>query len=425
MPIPGAPDPNAVAELSGFLKFLYSLACLIHLPYLALLIGGMVLSLTCKGLGIRRRDPLARRLSRDAVRMALPGGWMVWLPVLAVALNLEIGRRLYRPGMLPLPAWIGLLAALCLGLAMIAGYQSLMRRGKDSSHWTTLLGLWGLVLLAGSCFLLFCGAGQLLMPERWPLLETQPLRTLSWVAVAKFLFFFGFGLALAAVVVLFRRGGMEPGPAGDRYESYVERTGRRVALVFTLLFPLALLLELVNLPPMSLSGPLFPVYGGMVAVAGWLAWRLATGWSEKKGPPCWRLLGALMLVLLLAVTGDHLARNRILTPQTLTEPENWRVWAKAEAAETAPAVSAAKVPADPGQEVFDRICGICHAFDRKIVGPPLLEVLPAYRNEPEKLREFIRNPTKKNPDYPPMPKHGLKDAEIGAVADYLLRRLEE
>jgi hypothetical protein len=47
-------------------------------------------------------------------------------------------------------------------------------------------------------------------------------------------------------------------------------------------------------------------------------------------------------------------------------------------------------------------------------------VVPKYAGDVEKLKGFIRNPAKVNPDYPSMPNLGLPEEEIDAVARFLI-----
>jgi cytochrome c551/c552 len=88
---------------------------------------------------------------------------------------------------------------------------------------------------------------------------------------------------------------------------------------------------------------------------------------------------------------------------------------------------ASNLPVDPkfGEKVYNERCASCHAFDQKIVGPPHNSVLPKYVGAPDKLLEYILNPTKVDPNYPAMPKLGLSRREARAVADYLLKHGEE
>lgn len=73
-----------------------------------------------------------------------------------------------------------------------------------------------------------------------------------------------------------------------------------------------------------------------------------------------------------------------------------------------------------GKAVFESVCAGCHRFDTKVVGPALNEVVPNYAGNVEWLKNFIRNPVKKNPAYPSMPNLGLKEEDIDAVARYLV-----
>jgi mono/diheme cytochrome c family protein len=78
-----------------------------------------------------------------------------------------------------------------------------------------------------------------------------------------------------------------------------------------------------------------------------------------------------------------------------------------------------------GEEVFTTTCMQCHRFDERLVGPPLAKVLPLYKPNIEALRAFIANPTKRNPDYPPMPNPGLTTAQVNAVAEYVMEELKK
>jgi cytochrome c len=73
-----------------------------------------------------------------------------------------------------------------------------------------------------------------------------------------------------------------------------------------------------------------------------------------------------------------------------------------------------------GEDIYKGKCIACHAFDKKIVGPPYNEVLKKYEGKVDDLAKFILNPVKVNPDYPAMPNQGVKPSEAKAVAEYIL-----
>lgn len=72
-----------------------------------------------------------------------------------------------------------------------------------------------------------------------------------------------------------------------------------------------------------------------------------------------------------------------------------------------------------GEEIYKAKCVACHAFDKKIVGPPHREVLAKYGDRKADMIKFVLNPTKVDPAYPPMPNQGLKPKEAEAVVEYL------
>ncbi|MDX1763526.1 MAG: cytochrome c3 family protein, partial [bacterium] len=95
-----------------------------------------------------------------------------------------------------------------------------------------------------------------------------------------------------------------------------------------------------------------------------------------------------------------------------------------------PAQRAASAPRDDhavlvaeGKKIFEEVCTTCHRFDSKLVGPPLMAVLPNYEDRIGELKAFIQNPTKKNPDYPAMMNLGLAKEKVLAVATYLISTL--
>ena len=53
-----------------------------------------------------------------------------------------------------------------------------------------------------------------------------------------------------------------------------------------------------------------------------------------------------------------------------------------------------------------------------------VKIFSFFKEKEDELKTFVRNPSKKNPGYPSMPKLGLKEDEIASVAAYLLQRLQ-
>jgi mono/diheme cytochrome c family protein len=176
---------------------------------------------------------------------------------------------------------------------------------------------------------------------------------------------------------------------------------------------------LVNLPAIALSGAVLAVSAAALAVAAGLALQLFGVLERPEGRSGRPIIFLFLILFALWLLGDHLARESALSEESLTGLAAMVVSPIAPAADKV----GEKETAAEGKAVFERVCATCHRFDEKLVGPPLASVVPKYRGQLEELKEFIRNPVKKDPAYPAMPKLQLSEAEIDAVARYLLERV--
>ena len=75
------------------------------------------------------------------------------------------------------------------------------------------------------------------------------------------------------------------------------------------------------------------------------------------------------------------------------------------------------------EAIFKQKCSACHKFDQKVVGPPYQQTVPKYNGDVQKLAEFIFNPQKIDPAFPPMPNQGLKKKEANAMAEWLINQV--
>lgn len=402
------------------MKFIYFFSLFVHLGFAAILYGGSCLAVFSDLFSGREQDNLHRKLSADLLARVIltPGSSVLFVLTLAMAFfSLQAS---YSSVHLPALFSGGLLFLLALALFLLHLYRGLREKGAGRAV-ALVVGLTALCLLNAVYFILACGATFLVMPERWPVLASTPTLVLSWSGVARFLEFvcLAFILTGAGMVLFSGRNGED--------KRLVGRTGAAVALAFLLALPLCLLLDLVNLPLLAHSAPRFGVAAVTVVTAATATLLLLPLCFEPVRRSVKLPFVLALGLLFLFVLGDHLGRESALTPLVI----------QAVAAETrVPASSSFPLPrtatipaalpssqesmAGSGEEIFNRVCSGCHAFDRRRVGPPVNEVIAGYRGRRGALVNFIANPVKMNPDYPPMPDPGLSEAEISAVVDFLL-----
>jgi cytochrome c len=93
-----------------------------------------------------------------------------------------------------------------------------------------------------------------------------------------------------------------------------------------------------------------------------------------------------------------------------------------------PPVAATPPPAitsdDPlfakGEKIFKTVCIVCHAVDKRLVGPPIQEIAELYKGNPDGIAKWAKAPGKKRPDYPQMIPVPLPEEDLRAAGVYML-----
>jgi cytochrome c len=73
-----------------------------------------------------------------------------------------------------------------------------------------------------------------------------------------------------------------------------------------------------------------------------------------------------------------------------------------------------------GEKVFKTTCIICHAVDKRLVGPPIQEIAELYKGNPAGIAAWAKAPGKKRPDYPQMIPVPLPEEDLKAAGVYML-----
>jgi len=77
--------------------------------------------------------------------------------------------------------------------------------------------------------------------------------------------------------------------------------------------------------------------------------------------------------------------------------------------------------AEAGKRLFSGVCAGCHAYNVRMVGPPVQIIQVMYAGNPQGSADYIANPVKKREDFPAMPPQGhLSPEHRLAVAKYML-----
>lgn len=416
-------------EFYSLLRYGLFLFLLVHLPYIGVLIGGSTVSLLLAFLGKEKRDPAHLRFSRELMRTVWTGkpAFLMFGLAPPAFVGVIYARILFEATPLPWHFWSALLGILSGGFVLLHLYRSAWERAPDLPRFHIETGAGGLLAVILALFLFSGGYGVLFNPEKLPLLREQLRFFLSWTAVVKFLLFLTvfFGMTGGVILLLGSRSAGEGEGTDAAYRRFVRRWGATLAFLAALALPVFALLDLVTLPEIALSATVFSASAAvlLLSLAVCLILSPASGTGEEGSGA--RVLTLYVLIFLAILVHDHAAvgnayRDRIAFLK-MQEPA-----AEAKPAPEAPRKepAGAGTPAEErGKTVFETKCAGCHRFDARVVGPPLLEAVPKYGGDVEKLKGFLRKPVKVDPDYPPMPDPGLPEEEIDAVSRYLIGRV--
>jgi cytochrome c len=119
--------------------------------------------------------------------------------------------------------------------------------------------------------------------------------------------------------------------------------------------------------------------------------------------------------------GRHLYRETALQEHRVriaeaTRQHGWEV----AAARWREVTGQSLVQVPPGQKIYEGTCAACHAVDRVLVGPSLVEIAQIYAGNRDGVVAWVENPGRKREDLPPMPAFKLGQEKLRAVAEYVL-----
>lgn len=400
------------AEQWPLIKPLIMLMKAFFLPFMGLVIVSAAVSVAFRLLGRSRTQ------SQDLIDLGLgvPGAWMVFglLPIVSMVF-------LYSQYLYDQPIEIAAYMSRILGLVVVGLVFLLLYRRTLKP----VLGGVGVLASLGGLYHFVATVSLIAVPERWEMVELplpffhsyQPLVHMNILLASAFLF-----TGSSLLVAFFHWSERKLlTPSHERSEV---RTLAYVLLVLGLLpLPALLVLDFAIAPFFTLRPDVFSLPFWMLVVflvLGILVIRMVAGRHTRHSWPAF----ALSLLFVWMFAGRQQSQISVgnqehdLAVSRRVEENRAELVAEREELYAA----AAELPEDAGEQLFNRVCSSCHAFDREIVGPSYNAVLGKYVDDLEGLAQFIHQPARVNTDYPAMPNQGLRRVEARAVAEYLLTR---
>lgn len=411
-------------------KYLILIVYFIHIPFISLLLGGTLLSVFFRLLAVSNPQSCYWQVSRDFIEVLIfrktAGIILGVLPL--IVLTLIEGQVFYDANIAVVKFLMYATLLISVGITLAYFYQYSFRMAEENVWLQLFSGLSALFFLLLGYFIFSVNSALIFDPGRWANI-TGPVRFLfSWNVIARYLHFLSASLAVSGLAIVFfsfnwkeSRRELEP-----EYAGYLQKLGGGIGLAFTLLQPLLIFWNLITLPDPALTTEVF-VYTLLVLFLILLIslrlYRMVETQQIQLGTGAFILF---VLVLVIMIVNDHTAREAAIQNHTqMLMTRSNEIESEREAKREAERAASIQPDLTVGEQVYKAQCTACHRFDQKIVGPPYNSVLGKYQNRSEELIQFVRNPSKMNPDYPAMPKLGLSEKEIKSVAAYLLQEWEK
>ncbi len=417
---------------SGTLEILLVALFLLHILFVNLMVGGSILTLIFELIGtvLPKYDTLARRIGQTitvnkSLAVVLGVG-----PLLCI--NLLYTTHFYTANALTGTAWIMIvpLVAVAFLITYAHKYTWDSWTGPSKKHHIVLGGA-ATILFLSIPFIFLSNINLMLFPDKWTLIRGF-FDSLQIGNV--FPRYFHFLTASLAVTGLFVAGwfGRRKYPLESELPDFtrpqIRRLFYRIAFYATAAQVAFGPLLFVTLPSVGISFTLLMLIMTGVAVAAvilGLLWREINSPDDRIGRRFAAVVALFTVLVVFMATGRHAYREECLAAHKQLIADRTAQFNAVELAtlmriEAGLGAGDAMAAGPTGKSVF-RNCAACHAVDKVLAGPSLREVYAIYRDNPQGIVDWAKNPGKKRPEFVQMPSMAqLGDDNLALVADYIL-----
>lgn len=411
------------------LELLLLIAFLAHIVFVNLMVGGSILVLAFQIRGRKQPefDTLARAIATTVTVNKSLAVVLGVAPLLLV--NVLYTVHFYTANALTGTAWIMLIPAIAATFLLLYLHKFTWDRLRDhrSVH-IAILGL-AVVLLLLIPLVFIANVNLMTFPERWTSVRGFAGALAIPNVFPRYLHFVAASLVLTSLAGVWYVG--RPAFPAEQLFHALDRAALRrafysVAFVGSLAQFIIGPLVLFTVPTQGLTAQVVSIVliGAIVAVpATWGIWKELRD-AQGAGRRLRFIAGYLAITVVAMGLGRHLYRGVALAEHRRAiqvATEEWGYDAAQAESDVRLGIMRAAAGVSEGEALFKANCGACHGLDRRVVGPPLVEIAQIYADDPDGIVTWARAPGKKRADMPQMPAmSSLGDAKLKAIAEHML-----
>lgn len=429
------------AEHIQLLHYLLMVVLFLFIPFIGVVFGSTILSLYYKIKGLRESNEINLKFSKVVIEtLTINKSIGIVLGIIPVITTMLIYTQLLQGTNANISLYmIFALFFVSVGLILIYTYrysmsfmeiydsvknfkpedaevaEKISKFRKANYSLSSKSVRWGILFLFIGIWLFITCVTIAIYPDMWGKYNIFYLM-FFWEVLSKLFGFISAAIALTGASIYFAffywEGGLHLQPG--LYSEFVKKTAARFTFTGTLLIPLFIVIDLFAFPEDALSGSVF-FYLTIALILLFITYHLVYSMIKYANVNySGHVFFIIILTIFILIIKDQVVLRNSTEVQTSIMNVNYEKMMAGLTGtnKTAKAIS--------GEQIYKNICSSCHSFDHKVVGPPYKETLPKYEGHIDQLIAFIRNPIKKNPNYPPMPNPGLTPVEADSIAHYIL-----
>ena len=418
-----------------------ALNALVFVPYLTFVLGSSLLSYLFDRKGRKSSDEKYRKFSKLLIDLPLYSKTVVtFLGIIpGLALVLIYAQMLQSTGAMSVGlAGFGFLS-LVIAFVLLYSYKYTFRlegilenvnvdkaneeveeyrRSNSSVHLRS--GKWGLFFLIVAVFLYAAAMSITTNPSGWNDAGSFFDVVFSNDVWLKFLILLILSVGITGVSIIYfgiAYHGLKM-EIDEKVKSLVHQTGKQLIVFSMIVLPLVILLNVIMLPLDVMSGMIYLLAGLTISFLFIAAHSYYGYFKEKKTSTIGYGMFMFLCAIALLIVNDYVViANATKEHAAVLSARYDKV---TEEMKTKLGITMVSMT---GEDIYNAKCSACHLFNQKKVGPPYNETIPKYNGDKAKIIEFVMNPVKKNPAYPPMPSQGLKPAEADSIVSYIMSKV--
>jgi len=400
------------------LQFMLVISLFIFISFISVIFWGTGLSLFFKVSEKRQLEDKYKRIAKDIIELVtINKSTGLVLGIIPLITAILIFAQLFQSAAITnLEYLTASLILLSVSMFFIYSYRNSL---KDLKKVRLISGFIGFIIMFFALWFFVAGITIAVFHGYW---QPEGLFSdlFSPLVIIRFIFLFIASLAVTGGAVLFGLFFPIAGKvkADGDYAEFVKSKMLVVTFTATILLPIIMFANLIIVPETSLSGAIFAyiIIGlFLLFLAYHFLYMIFVKFSSKFTA---LLFFSLLLMLLTVIISDKIIiSNTTKVQSAVLAVEYDELLAELKGEDVAVELN--------GAEIYKVRCASCHKFDVKLVGPPHNEVVPKYFGKEELLLAFIKNPSRIDENYPPMPNPGLKPDEAKAVANYVLEQVKK